>query len=326
MKGMKKMKEMKNKILNILKNSDDYVSGETISTRLGISRAAVWKYIKKLRSEGYEIASVTRRGYLLTYSDAVSAEAVSDGLNTEFIGRHIFYYDSTDSTNNRAKAEHNAPDGSIFIAETQNGGKGRRGRAWESPKGTGIFMSLLLKPDIPPEEISRITLIAGLAVCRAVGNGAMIKWPNDVVIGSKKICGILTELAAEDDMISYVVCGIGVNVNTENFDEELAERATSLLIETEKKHKRAEIVRKILEEFEALYKEFLQNRLDNILPEYEKRCVTVGREVRVVYRNKSVSGKAIGVTADGALIVDTPDGKITVNSGEVSVRGMCGYI
>ncbi len=317
---------MKDKILKILRDSDDYVSGEKISDQLGISRAAVWKHIRSLRADGCEIISATNRGYLLKHADLITTEAISDGLNTEFIGRNIFYFAETDSTNNRAKAEHDAPDGSLFIAETQNGGKGRRGRAWTSPKGTGIFMSLLLKPDIPPEEISRITLIAGLAVCRAVGNGAMIKWPNDVVIGSKKICGILTELAAEDDMISYVVCGIGVNVNTEKFDDELAERATSLLIETGRKQKRAEIVRKILEEFEVLYKEFLQNRLDNILPEYEKRCVTVGREVSVVYRNKSVSGKAIGVTADGALIVDTPDDKITVNSGEVSVRGIYGYI
>ncbi len=317
---------MRNKILAILKKEGEYVSGQTISEQLGISRAAVWKHIKKLRNDGYEIASVTNRGYRLINHDSVTPDAVSDGLKTEFIGKNIFYFDKTDSTNDRAKAEHDAPDGSLFIAETQNGGKGRRGRAWTSPRGEGIFMSLLLKPDIPPDEISQITLIAGLAVCRAVGNDAIIKWPNDVVINSKKICGILTELAAEDDMISYVVCGIGINVNTEKFDAELAERATSLLIETGKKHKRAEIVQSVLTEFEALYKEFLKNRLDNILPEYEKMCVTIGREVNVVYRNKSINGMAAGIASDGSLIVDTPEGRITVSSGEVSVRGMYGYI
>ena len=317
---------MKQRILDILKNADDFVSGEDISNKTGISRAAVWKHIKSLKNMGYEIDSVTNRGYRLVSSpDLITAEEITQNLNTEFIGRRLFIYDETDSTNERAKASGEI-EGSVFIAEVQNHGKGSRGRGWVSPRGTGIWHSILLKPDIPPSEVSQITLVAGLAVCKAIGMGAKIKWPNDIVIGTKKVCGILTEMSAETDMVHYVVCGIGINVNTENFDAEIKHRATSMYIESGEKQIRNDIIARELNYFEYYYKKFLEGGLGAILDEYKENCVTIGRDVTVIYKKENVTGKAVDIDENGALVVETADGTIRVTSGEVSVRGIYGYV
>lgn len=318
---------MKKKILNILKNTDGYISGEKISEQVGISRAAIWKHINKLKQDGYEIESFTHKGYHLVFSpDIITAEDIQNGLNTEFIGRNIFMYDKTDTTNERAKAKSNAPDGSLFIAEVQTCGKGSRGRGWQSPKGTGIWHSVLLKPDIPPMEVSQITLIAGLAVCKAVGLNSMIKWPNDIVINGKKICGILTEMSAEINMIHYIVCGIGINVNMETFEDNLSDKATSMYIESGKKYPRSVIIARLMNEFEYYYKKFLDNGLSAILDEYKEHCVTLGRDVNVIFNKETVSGTAVDVDENGSLVVETSGGIIRVTSGEVSVRGIYGYV
>jgi BirA family biotin operon repressor/biotin-[acetyl-CoA-carboxylase] ligase len=319
--------ELKNKILNILKSEQDYISGEKISEQLNISRAAVWKHIKKFKEEGYEIESVTNKGYRLVSSpDLITESGIQSGLNTEFIGRKLFLYDETDTTNERAKANSDAPDGSVFIAEVQTHGKGSRGRSWVSPRGTGIWHSILLKPDISPLEVSQITLVTGLAICRAIGMGSQIKWPNDIVIGGKKVCGTLTEMSAEIDQVNYVVCGTGINVNTESFDDEIADRATSMYIESGKKYMRNEIIAKFLNEFEYYYKKFLTDGLGAILNEYKKSCITLGREVSVIFKKETVRGKAVDIDESGALVVETKDGIIHVTSGEVSVRGIYGYV
>ena len=318
---------LKNKILDILKTAGEYISGEKISHTLGISRAAVWKHIKSLRAQGYEIESVTNRGYrLMSSPDLIDADAIKAGLTTDFIGRSIFMYDETDTTNNRAKAHSDAPDGSVFIAEVQTAGKGSHGRGWVSPRGTGIWHTILLKPGISPTEVSQITLIAGLAVCRAVGCGAKIKWPNDIIIGSKKVCGILTEMSAEIDMVNYVVCGIGINVNMESFGDEISHRATSMYIESGKKHCRNEIISRLLNYFEYYYKKFLDGGLEAVLPEYKTLCATLGKKVQVIFNKQTVTGTALDVDTSGALLVETADGVIRVNSGEVSVRGIYGYV
>ena len=318
---------LKQTILDILKSADGYISGEKISAQLNISRTAVWKHIKKLRSDGYEIESVTNKGYRVVSSpDIISEEEIKNNLNTKFIGQNIFYYDETDTTNERAKANNTAPDGSVFIAETQTGGKGTRGRAWTSPRGAGIWHTILLKPDIPPLVAAQITLVAGSAVCQAVENDAMIKWPNDIVIGGKKLCGILTEMSSEKNMINHIVCGIGVNVNTESFPEEIAHRATSLYIESGKKQKRNDLTAKILNEFEYYYAKFLDGGLGAILDEYKRHCVTIGKEVSVIYKKETLHGKAIDVDEDGNLVVSTNNEIIHVSSGEVSVRGIYGYV
>lgn len=318
---------MKHRILDMLRNTDGYISGEKISSELGISRAAVWKHINKFKSGGYEIESVTNRGYrLISEPDIISTEGIHNGLNTDFMGHKIFIYDETDTTNERAKANNAAPEGSVFIAEVQTHGKGSRGRGWTSPRGTGIWHSILLKPDIPPSDVSQITLVAGLAVCRAVGLNAKIKWPNDIVIGGKKICGILTEMSAEIDMVNYVVCGIGVNVNMESFDSEIQHRATSMYIESGVKYCRNDVIARLLNEFEDCYKKFLEGGLGAILDEYKRNCITVGREVSVIFNKETVCGTAVDVDEKGALVVETENGRISVMSGNVDVRGIYGYV
>lgn len=323
----KGLDSLKTKILDMLKTSDGYVSGEKISSALDISRTAVWKHIKNLRKDGYIIQSVTNKGYKLVSSpDILDADTIKSKLSTEFIGRNIIIFDETDSTNAQAKKDSSAPEGTVFIAEVQKSGRGRLGRSWESPRGAGIWHSILLKPDIPLADVSQITLAAGLAVCRALGDGAKIKWPNDIVIGTKKVCGILTEMSAETDRINYVVCGIGINVNTESFPADIAEKATSLRIEYGHMFDRCEIIARFLNEFEDIYKTFSAHGLSAILDEYKANCITLGREVRVIMHNESVCGTAHGIAPDGSLIIRTENGDISVSSGEVSVRGIYGYI
>ncbi|MGM9935747.1 MAG: biotin--[acetyl-CoA-carboxylase] ligase, partial [Candidatus Ornithomonoglobus sp.] len=316
-----------NQILHMLKNTESYISGEEMSRALGISRAAVWKHIKKLKDEGYDILSVTNKGYRLqNIPDILSEASISSGLNTEFTARHIKYMPVIDSTNEEVKRCSEMSDGTLFIADVQSAGKGRLGRSWESPKGSGIWMSLLLKPDIPPRDISQITLIAGMAIRRVLGNGAGIKWPNDIVIGSRKVCGILTEMSAEIDRVNYVICGIGINVNTAVFPAELQDKATSLFIETGKTYNRSELVSAIMNEFEPLYKVFQKEGFSPLLEEYRNSCITIGREIRVIYRKETLIGKAVDIAPDGGLIVETENGRVNVTSGDVSVRGIYGYI
>ena len=319
---------VKQSIIDILKTDGDYVSGEKISQKLGISRAAVWKHIKALKNEGYDIKSVTNKGYYLASApDTISEYEIKSGLKTERVGQNIKYVYETDSTNNEAKRFSDMADGTLFIAEIQTGGKGRLGRQWTSPAGEGIWMSLLLKPDIIPEEAPEITLIAGLAVCRALKDfSAGIKWPNDVVIDGRKICGILTEMSAEIERVSYIICGIGINVNTAEFPDELKEKAASLYTVTGEKHNRAEIIKRVMEEFEPLYNEYLKNRLKNIIPEYKSVCVNMGKRVSVIHGESQTIGTAVDMTENGHLVVDTDEGRITVSSGEVSVRGIYGYV
>ena len=247
-------------------------------------------------------------------------------LSTDFIGRNIYIYEETDSTNTQAKQNCDKNNGSIFIAETQTNGKGSRERSWISPKGSGIWLSILLKPDISPMTVSQITLVAGLAVCKSIGVGSMIKWPNDIVINGKKVCGILTEMSATSEKVNHVVCGIGINVNMDNFDEEIADRATSMYIESGQKYDINEIIAKLLNEFEYYYNKFLDDGLGAVIDEYKKHCITIGREVNVIYNSETVTGNAVDVSSNGQLIVETDSGVIEVTSGEVSVRGIYGYI
>lgn len=318
---------MRNRILNILKNADGYISGEKISNTFNISRSAVFKHIKKLREEGYEIASSTNRGYkLITSSDTVTEEKIKAGLTTNYTAQNIILFDEVDSTNNAAKREADMPNGTLFISEIQTGGKGRLGRAWSSPRGEGIWMSVLLKPNMLPQDVAQITLIAGMAVAKGIGCGAVIKWPNDVIIGTKKVCGILTEMSAEIERVNYVVCGIGINVNTPEFDSEIADKATSLYLETGTKHERSPIISNIMNEFERIYEKFRKEGIRGITDEYRTLCVTVGRDVKVIYPDHEFSGKAVGIDDSGRLIVKTADKSVAVNSGEVSVRGIYGYV
>ena len=318
---------MKNKIIDILRSENNYISGETISKKLGISRTAVWKHIKNLKKNGYEIISFTKKGYmLLSEPDNISPTKIQTYLNTGFVAQNIIYKDEVSSTNDEAKKNADMPDGSLFIADKQTAGKGRLGRSWVSPRGTGIWMSLLLKPDIPLSDISQLTLVAGIATSRAIGNNSMIKWPNDIVIGTKKVCGILTEMSAETDRINYVICGIGINVNTPDFPAELKNKASSILIETGKETDRCSLIAKVMNEFEPLYKKFIREGFSPFCNDYKKSCITIGREINVSYHGKDLSGTAVDIEKNGGLVIDTASQTVTVTSGEVSVRGIYGYI
>ncbi len=321
----------KEQILNRLRENGGFVSGEELSGQLRISRTAVWKDIHSLREEGYEIESATNRGYRLkSCPDRYSAVEISAGLETEFLGRHIFCYESIDSTNEEAKRQAlaGAPNGSLFIAEQQTGGKGRLGRSWLSPAGCGLWFSVLLRPGILPLQVTITTLLAGLAVCRAVrslsGCDAKIKWPNDIVIGSKKVCGILTEMTAEVDRIESVVVGIGVNVNNAAFPETIRGKATSIRMENGKSLRRITLLQEILIQFETLLKQYTEPD-PTFWEEYRKLCVSLGRKVEFTRRGTRVCGTAVDVSPQGELIVKLPEGNVeAVTAGEVSVQGIYG--
>ena len=326
---------MKTEVLRMLKEAEDYVSGQQICEKFQVSRTAVWKVIKQLEDEGYEIEAVRRRGYRLKKeNDILSVEEIESSLNSRWAGKPVVYFDETDSTNNQAKrlAETGASHGTLVAAESQTGGKGRRGRPWSAPRGVGIWMSLLLRPDIHPADASMITLISALAVADGIrevsGLDSVIKWPNDVVVSGKKVCGILTEMSSEIDHVNYVVPGIGINVNTESFPEDIRQVATSIYLETGRKENRSRLIGAILRHYEQYYDIFMQKKdMTDLLDVYNRRLANAGTGVRVLDPAGEYTGTALGINRRGELLVETESGEVKeVMSGEVSVRGIYGYV
>lgn len=318
------------KILEELKKTESYISGEELGEKLGVSRAAIWKGIQKLKEQGYEIEAVSNKGYhIIQNQDLYNGIEIKEVCNTTKIAKEVYFYEQTDSTNNciRKLAKEGKKEGVVAVAEIQTAGKGRRGKGWQSPKGTGIWMSMLLTPNITPPEAPVLTLLAGLAVCRAVrqqtGLTAMIKWPNDILISNKKICGILTELYAEMDSVHFVITGIGINVNTEVFPEELQKTATSLKIEKGETISRKNMIKAVIEEFEKIYLQY--EKECSFLPfreEYKKYCINVGKELQVLSKQPFIA-KGIDITEQGELLVQKQTGeKVVVFSGEVSIRNI----
>lgn len=319
------------RILELLRRQEGFLSGEDIGRELSITRAAVWKGIKKLREEGYEIEAVTNRGYRLTNPETMyNKRELEQGLKTKTMGQTIYFYEETDTTNNRARelALEGAPEGTLVVAEKQTAGRGRRGKVWESPLGTGIWMSLVLRPQIAPAEASVLTLLCGLATAEAVeaetGLSADIKWPNDILINGKKAVGILTEMDCEMSEVHFVIPGIGINVNTASFPPEIAEIATSLYLECGKTVSRRRLVHKVLERLEEHYETFLRTgSFAAMLEDYRKHCITLGKEVHVLGREPFFA-EALGITPEGELLVRRADNgkEEVVFSGEVSIRGV----
>lgn len=326
---------LKTEVLKCLKESDGHISGQELCERLGVSRTAVWKVIRQLEEEGYEIEAVRNRGYRLVESGDVLSEAeLKSVIKTERAGQNLVYLNQVDSTNNEARrlAEQGAPDGTLVVAELQTAGKGRRGRFWTSPPGTGIWMSLLLRPDFAPEHASSLTLVAAMAVetgiREAAGLDCQIKWPNDIVLEGKKICGILTEMSTEEDCIRHVVVGIGINVNIEEFPEEIGATATSLAIVSGSTIKRAPLVDAVMRAWEQYYAQF-QRTLDmsGLKDVYNEHLVNLGREVKVLAPRGEYSGISHGINDGGELLVELESKEMrSVISGEVSVRGVYGYV
>lgn len=325
---------MKAEILAALREAEGYVSGQELCERFGVSRTAVWKAINQLKKEGYEIEAVTNRGYrIVAVPDVLSENELNSIRKTEWAGSRICYYDELDSTNTKAGylAQEGAEHGTLVVADRQEAGRGRRGRDWSSEAHTGIFMTLLLKPDIEPQNAPSLTLVTALAVTKALrritGLEAAIKWPNDIVVNGKKICGILTEMSAQIDYVNHIVIGIGINVHNEEFPEELKERATSILLESGKRINRAMLIEAVLEEFEIYYARYMVTQdLSEMVNEYDAHLANRDKQVRILDPKEQYDGVARGITARGELIVDTWESRRLVSSGEVSVRGIYGYV
>ena len=323
----------------LLRERGRFVSGEAISAALGITRAAIWKSISALRADGYEIDAVTGRGYCLrALPDALTEQTVRAYLgDVRTVGARIDCFDSLDSTNAYLKraALENAPDGTVAVAAEQTSGRGRRGRSFQSAAGKGVYLSVLLRPDVTPERLLPLTGIVAAAVCRAVdrvsGAQTQIKWTNDLVLNGRKLCGILTELSLEGESgtLQSVVVGIGVNVSqtAADFDGEVANIATSLLRETGKSVSRAALAAAMIEELDALYGALKAGDTAAYLAEYRRRCITIGREVRLLWQDARERVTALDVDEEFGLIVRHADGAVeTIRTGEVSVRGLYGYV
>ena len=327
---------LKEKILRMLKETEGYVSGQEICELLGVSRTAVWKNINQLKEEGYEIEAVQNRGYILKQTaDSLSEFEIKSEINgCEWFAGDIYFYHEIGSTNDECKklAEEGAKHGTLVVAEKQTKGKGRRGRSWESPKGTGIWMTLLLRPDIEPYNSSGLTLVTAMAINKAVqeitGLDAKIKWPNDIVVNGKKVTGILTEMSAQPEMINYIVIGIGINVNTEEFPEDIAKTASSLKIESGKTIKRSSIIALFGKYFEQYYAKYIKTQdMSLLIDEYNKELINVDRQIKVLAKENSYTGIAKGINRHGELIVETENKELkNVVAGEVSVRGLYGYV
>ena len=292
------------------------VSGQTLSEELGVTRAAVWKQIGQLREAGFDIEACGGQGYrLASVPDSLMAPVIARGLKTRWAGRRIVYLRSVDSTNRYARtlAADGAAQGTLVVADEQTAGRGRRGRGWVSPAGEGIFMTLILR------------LAVARAIARVCEVDARIKWPNDIVCGGKKVCGMLLEMNADEQSVHDVVAGIGINVHQTAFEGEIAKTASSLDLLTGRRVCRADVVRAFLEEYEAV-DELAQQGGEALMAVYRRHSATLGQRVQVISATGSFTGTAKAVTDSGSLIVLDDDGREReVLAADVSVRGLMGY-
>jgi BirA family biotin operon repressor/biotin-[acetyl-CoA-carboxylase] ligase len=308
----------KKKILKTLyEKKDEYVPVEEFVNETGKSLKEVENEFITLEDEGY-IINYTKSGYRLVKTpNLLLPYEVKKDLKTEFIGHDIHYFKEVDSTNDVAKylAEEGAEEGTIVVAEIQNRGKGRRGKTWISPPG-GVWMSIILRPDIPPFNAPQLTLVTGVAVAETLKKecdlDVGIKWPNDILIGNKKVCGILTEVNASIEKVNYVVVGIGIDMNVDVplFPPDLQKGATSLKNELNTEINGALLVQKFLLEFENIYNKFKAGKFPEILNEWRSLSKTIGCNVEVRTRGKTVRGEAVGINKEGILILELEDGSL----------------
>ncbi len=328
----------KEEILRKLRDAGDYVSGQELCEFYGVSRTAVWKAIKQLEKDGYVIEAQNNKGYRLVAGETpviFSQTAIESYMDTKQIGKKLVFHKETGSTNIDAKqlAEQGEPSGTLVVADMQTAGRGRRGHGWVAPAEKNIYMTLLLRPDCAPDKASALTLVMAIAVYEAVcelisKEQCGIKWPNDVVVNNKKICGILTEMSAEPDCIHYVVTGAGINVNQQDFPPEIRETATSLFLETGKTADRSKLTARVMHFFEQNYALFEQTwDLELLQDKYNKMLINMDRQVRVLDPKGAYDGIARGINEKGELIVERSDTgeTVLVYAGEVSVRGVYGY-
>ncbi len=325
------MMTTRSRLLELLRESPgDLVSGAELARRLGISRAAVWKQIEALRAEGWKIESVRSRGYRIAAApDLVDEAALRAEMRTRCLGRRVVYRGVTGSTNTDAAelARAGEPEGTVVIADEQTAGRGRLGRTWVSARGVNIYLSVLLRPAVIPAQAPQLALVAGLAVARsleAYGFEPRIKWPNDVLLEGKKVCGILAEIDAEADRVDFVVLGIGINVNStrEHFPEQLHDKATSLRMVGGNTLSRAPLAARVLQELEAAYDVFQRHGFAPLAAQWNARSALTRRCVEVSCAGMApLRGACVGIDADGALLLDTAAGRERVLAGDVTVVG-----
>jgi BirA family transcriptional regulator, biotin operon repressor / biotin---[acetyl-CoA-carboxylase] ligase len=311
--------EIRKKLLDAFSNSqEEFLSGQVLADLAGCSRTAVWKHIEELRKEGFELEAVRRKGYKIKKTpERVTADEIRLGLKTEFMGRHIHSEEVVDSTQKVAQrlVLEGAPEGTIVIAEEQLSGRGRMDRKWHSPKYTGIWMSVILRPNLPPAKAPQLTLITAVAVVQTIeeitGMTPEIKWPNDILLKGKKLTGILTEMQADADRIHSIIIGIGINVNQklEDYPEELKQIATSIAIEYGKKLERAEIIKVLLVKLEKLYSLYLDQGFYPIKLLWESYAISIGKKITARTITGSIYGQALGITDEGVLMIEDASGK-----------------
>lgn len=316
----------------------EYISGEHLSQTLGITRSAVWKGVDALRREGYEIESRTRLGYrLLSMPDTLEPEALAARLNTAVVGRRILFFDTLDSTNTYAKqaALTGGENGLVILAGQQTGGRGRSGRSFQSPPSKGLYLTALLRPTAAPAAVLPVTALAAVAACRAIericGLRPGIKWTNDLVLDTRKLVGILTEMGVEGEtgVLQYMAVGIGINLNQTqaDFSGAVADMATSLRMVLGRTVSRAELAVALMEELDRLYAALLTQDYAPWLAEYRRSCVTLGHPVRILGSGPERVAYAEEIDDAFGLVVRYDDGRReTIRSGEVSVRGLYGYV
>ena len=312
---------MKLDIIHLL-DDKDFISGELISKKFNISRTAVWKKIQNLKKLGYNIESVKNRGYrLISKPDIPLPEEVLFELNTNIVGKNVHYFRSLESTNLFAKEliKKNAEEGTIVVADIQTKGRGRKDRSWFSPEG-GLWFSVILYPNIPTQYAMLITMATSISIVQAIkeltGLSAVIKWPNDLLLEGKKICGILTELDAELDRINYSVVGVGINVNNV-LEDELCNKANSIFNIYNSKISRVDLLRLIIKYLDVNYAKLISNDYNYIRELWFENTDIIGRNVRLKLEKYEIEGIVIDIDDTGALILENIDKKIKIVSGDL---------
>lgn len=317
------------KILKILKTRrGNFLSGSTIGKNLKVTRSAVWKGIQELISQGYQIESAPKRGYrLVALPDLLVAEEIEEALRGKRIGHRVHIFEEVTSTSDMAAqlADKGAQEGEVVVAERQSRGRGRLGRSWHSMEGRGIWASIILKPPIVPIEAPRVTFLTAVAIAHLIkariGLEAFIKWPNDIYIGQKKVCGILNEMVAEQDRVKFLIVGLGLNVNHQegDFPPSLASVATSLRIEAQRPFRRSELLIELLKGMNDEYELFLKKGFEAIREQWKRLCSTIGRRVKAILsEDVTIEGVAVGIDQYGSLLIKTPEGQeVPVLFGDV---------
>ncbi|RKQ16147.1 biotin--[acetyl-CoA-carboxylase] ligase [Ureibacillus endophyticus] len=322
---------MKDEILKrFLLAKDTPISGQSLADELGISRTAVWKHLQTLQEEGYVFETIKKKGYVLKGKpDKVDPARITSFLTTQRFGRNIQYLDEVTSTQSVAHelAREGVHDGTVVIAETQTMGKGRMARPWESTKGKGVWMTVVIRPDVPPSQAPQFTLVAAVAIVNAIKSVCKnftptIKWPNDILINGRKCTGILTEMLAEMDRVEALLIGIGINANQqmEDFPPELQTIATSLSIEEQAEINRPQLVAELLNYLELYSNLYIKEGFKPIKALWEESSGTIGKQIKATTLREVIEGKAIGITEEGVLEIQLDNGEIKgVYSADIEI-------